>query len=254
MQPRDSHDVKRKGCTGRVHDHNIQRQHEINTRCTSRGHAATRTVRPAKGVHRLERRHMRYYAPLTQLGPNRWADRAATLLWNHGGWVRRSSWAQRSVAARRLLRRRRVVDGAARPESGELFTSAMEDEHLERTHRGQGALARLLRQQVATLEHGLVVWTEPVGECARWAPERGSLHSTPPEAPAMQRRPGGALWQAQSNQRCSHPRGMSAAISPRLLWAGGCSWAYQRARRDAALSGGALGRWSTGALGRWQAG
>eukprot|EP00964_Phaeocystis_antarctica_P133131 scaffold97304_cov69-Phaeocystis_antarctica.AAC.1 len=64
----------------------------------------------------------------------------------------------------------------------------------------------------------------------------------------MQRRPGGALWQAQSNQRCSHPRGMSAAIRPRLLWAGGCSWAYQRARRDAALSGGALGRWGAGRL------
>eukprot|EP00964_Phaeocystis_antarctica_P164630 scaffold143092_cov81-Phaeocystis_antarctica.AAC.1 len=70
----------------------------------------------------------------------------------------------------------------------------------------------------------------------------------------MQRRPGGALWQAQSNQRCSHPRGMSAAISPRLLWAGGCSWAYQRARRDAALSGGALEHWGAGALGRWGAG
>ena len=46
---------------------------------------------------------------------------------------------------------------------GELLTSAVEDEHLDWTHRGQGALARLARQQGATLDQGLgLVWTGPV--------------------------------------------------------------------------------------------
>eukprot|EP00964_Phaeocystis_antarctica_P137227 scaffold101737_cov61-Phaeocystis_antarctica.AAC.4 len=93
----------------------------------------------------------------------------------------------------------------------------MEDEHLDRAHRGQGALARLLRQQVVTLDHGELVWTEPV------------------EQPAMQ------------------PSAVECSDQP-LLWAG-VLWAYYRARREAALPGGALGRWGAGrALGRWGTG
>ena len=67
----------------------------------------------------------------------------------------------------------------------------------------------------------------------------------------MQRCPGGALWQAQSNQRCSHPRGMSAAISPRhprLLWAGG---ALGPTRERAAMQPCRVEHWDAGALGRW---
>ena len=67
----------------------------------------------------------------------------------------------------------------------------------------------------------------------------------------MQRCRGGALWQAQSNQRCSHPRGMSAAISPRhprLLWAGG---ALGPTRERAAMQPCRVEHWDAGALGRW---
>jgi len=118
----------------------------------------------------------------------------------------------------------------------------MEDEHLERTHRGQGALGRLLRQQAATLEHGLV-WTEPVGVSVRDGhPRRAS------DAAA----PGG--WRAHTGR----PRATSdAAIR------GGC---VQRSTRVALGWAGALGptreraatqpcrveHWDAGAL--WGAG
>ena len=39
---------------------------------------------------------------------------------------------------------------------GEALTSAMEDEHLDFADRGHGRLARLVGQQAASLEHGLV--------------------------------------------------------------------------------------------------
>tara|TARA_B110000196_G_scaffold266447_1_gene239729 strand:- start:439 stop:657 length:219 start_codon:yes stop_codon:yes gene_type:complete len=39
---------------------------------------------------------------------------------------------------------------------GELLTSAVEDEHLDFTDRGHGELARLVGQQVVSLDHGLV--------------------------------------------------------------------------------------------------
>jgi hypothetical protein len=45
---------------------------------------------------------------------------------------------------------------------GELLTSAVEDEHLDFTDRGHGELARLVGQQVVSLDHGLVQ-AEPVG-------------------------------------------------------------------------------------------
>jgi len=45
---------------------------------------------------------------------------------------------------------------------GELLTSAVEDEHLDFTNRGHGELARLVGQQVVSLDHGLVQ-AEPVG-------------------------------------------------------------------------------------------
>ena len=199
---------------------------------------------------------MRYYAPLTQLGPNRWADRAATLLWNHGGWVRRSSWAQRSVAARRLLRRRRVVDGAARPESGELFTSAMEDEHLERTHRGQGALARLLRQQVATLEHGLA-WTEPVGECVRDGRLRADRCTQPSRGASDAAVPGGCSLAGPEQPAMQPSAGDECSDQPPAALGWGVLLGLPESAPRCSLVGwstGALGRWGAGALGRWQAG
>jgi hypothetical protein len=45
---------------------------------------------------------------------------------------------------------------------GELLTSAVEDEHLDFTDRGHGELARLVGQQVVSLDHGLVQ-AGPVG-------------------------------------------------------------------------------------------
>jgi hypothetical protein len=119
----------------------------------------------------------------------------------------------------------------------------MEDEHLERTHRGQGALGRLLRQQAATLEHGLV-WTEPVGVSVRDGHPRGASDAAAP---------GG--WRAHTGR----PRATSdAAIR------GGC---VQRSTRVALGWAGALGptreraamqpcrveHWDAGALRRWGA-
>ena len=45
---------------------------------------------------------------------------------------------------------------------GELLTSAVEDEHLDFTDRGHGELARLVSQQVVSLDHALVQ-AGPVG-------------------------------------------------------------------------------------------
>ena len=45
---------------------------------------------------------------------------------------------------------------------GELLTSAVKDEHLDFTDRGHGELARLVGQQVVSLDHALVQ-AGPVG-------------------------------------------------------------------------------------------
>ena len=70
------------------------------------------------------------------------------------------------VRLERQRRRRWLSDLAVsllRAVIGKPLTSAVEDEHLDWTHRGQGALARLVRQQGVTLDHGLgLVWTGPV--------------------------------------------------------------------------------------------
>ena len=66
----------------------------------------------------------------------------------------------------------------------------------------------------------------------------------------MQRCPGGCslagpeqpAMQPSAGEECSD-------LQPPAALGWGVLWAYQRARRDAALPGGALGRWGTGALG-----
>ena len=121
----------------------------------------------------------------------------------------------------------------------------MEDEHLERTHRGQGALARLLRQHVATLEHGLV-WTEPVGECARWAPEHGSRGASDAAVP------GGVLSGRPRATSDAAIRGggvqRSAPGTPAALGWGG---ALGPTRERAAMQPCRVEHWDAVALGRW---
>ena len=69
----------------------------------------------------------------------------------------------------------------------------------------------------------------------------------------MQRRPGGGVLTLVGPEQPATPpsAGVACSDQPGLLCGlGRCSWAYQRARRDAAMPGGALGRWGAEALGR----
>ena len=124
----------------------------------------------------------------------------------------------------------------------------MEDEHLERTHRGQGALARLLRQQVATLEHGLVVWTEPVGECVRDGRLRADRCTQPSRGASDAAVPGGCSLAGPEQPAMQPPAGDECSDQPPAALGWGVLLGLPESAPRCSLAG-----WSTGTLAHWGA-